>query len=105
MDALLRGDIKTRFEAYQIARRIGVLNADEIRELEDRNAIPGGDGKVYIVEANMTTIDKIENPPQPVAARKPAADPAADPNADPAPAPTNKAPVQSLEGARRRVQS
>jgi len=105
MDALLRGDIKTRFEAYQIARRIGVLNADEIRELEDRNAIPGGDGKVYIVEANMTTIQKLEQPPEPVPAPTPAADPAADPTADPAPAPSSRAAVQSLLEARRRVQS
>lgn len=104
MDALLRGDIKTRFEAYQIARRIGVLNADEIRELEDRNAIPGGDGKVYIVEANMTTIDKIENPPEPVAPAAPAADPIDDPEEEPTPEARAKI-VTYLQEARQRVQS
>jgi HK97 family phage portal protein len=64
LSALLRGDIKSRFEAYQIARRNGWLNANEIRTLEDMNPI-GDEGEVYIVEANMTTIERIEEPPEP----------------------------------------
>jgi phage portal protein BeeE len=31
-DALLRGDLKSRYEAYAIARNWGWLNANEIRD-------------------------------------------------------------------------
>lgn len=43
--ALLRGTTQERFAVYQIARQIGVMNANEIRELEDMNARtdPGGE--------------------------------------------------------------
>lgn len=41
--ALVRGDIKTRWQAYQLALQWGVLSPDEVRELEDRN--PRGDGR------------------------------------------------------------
>lgn len=42
-DALLRGDVKSRWEAHRVAREIGALNANEIRELEDRDPYVGGD--------------------------------------------------------------
>lgn len=44
-EALLRGTTKERYEVYQIARQIGVMNANEVRELEDMNerTDPGGD--------------------------------------------------------------
>lgn len=42
-DALLKGDIKSRYEAYSIAVDKGILNPDEIRSMENRNARPGGD--------------------------------------------------------------
>lgn len=42
-DALLKGDIKSRYEAYSIAIDKGVLNPDEVRDLENRNKRPGGD--------------------------------------------------------------
>lgn len=47
LEALLRGDIKSRAEAYAILRRIKVLNADEIRKRENLNPIPDGSGQVY----------------------------------------------------------
>ncbi len=53
MEGLLRGDIKTRFEAYVLGKRNGILNADEIRDREDYNPIPDGLGQEYIVERNM----------------------------------------------------
>lgn len=34
-DATARADLKTRYEAYEIAKRIGLLDDDEIRALED----------------------------------------------------------------------
>ncbi|BAU28967.1 HK97 family phage portal protein [Aneurinibacillus soli] len=53
IDGLLRGDIKSRYEAYSIGRQNGWLSADDIRELEDMNALPDGQGKVYLVPLNM----------------------------------------------------
>jgi hypothetical protein len=39
-DARLRHDIATRYQVYRTARDIGVLNVDEIRELEQREPLP-----------------------------------------------------------------
>lgn len=44
VDALLRGDIKTRYEAYQIGRLNGWLSPNDIRGMENMNPIPNGDG-------------------------------------------------------------
>lgn len=44
IDALLRGDQKARYEAYEKARWAGWLSVNEIRELEDRQPITDGDG-------------------------------------------------------------
>lgn len=51
VDALLRGDIKSRYEAYAVARQNGWLSANDIREMENMNPIDGGD--VYLVNGNM----------------------------------------------------
>ena len=50
---LLRGDLKSRYEAYAIGRQWGWLSANDIRELEDMNPLPKGQGKVYLVPLNM----------------------------------------------------
>jgi HK97 family phage portal protein len=59
--ALLRADAKSRAEAFQIMRRNGALSADEWREFEELNPIPGGDK--YAIEANMTTLEKLGQEP------------------------------------------
>lgn len=41
--SLVRGDIKTRADAYMKFRQMKVLNANEVRELEDWNPVDGGD--------------------------------------------------------------
>ncbi|WP_211325924.1 phage portal protein [Hephaestia caeni] len=41
--ALIKGDIKTRYTAYQIGRNGGWLSKNDIRGLEDMNPIEGGD--------------------------------------------------------------
>ncbi|MEY8205406.1 MAG: phage portal protein [Bermanella sp.] len=50
IDGLLRGDIKSRYEAYQVAlggnQQPGFLTINEVRELEDRAAVDGGE-KLY----------------------------------------------------------
>jgi HK97 family phage portal protein len=53
IEGLLRGDIKSRYEAYQIGRNNGWLNPDEIRELENLNPMEGGQGQIYLVPLNM----------------------------------------------------
>jgi HK97 family phage portal protein len=53
VDGLLRGDIKSRFEAYQIAHQNGWYNADDIREKENDNPQPDEQGKVYYINAAM----------------------------------------------------
>lgn len=57
VDALLRGDARSRAEALQIQRRNGIISANEWREMEDLN--PRGDkgGDEYIIEANMQRDD------------------------------------------------
>jgi HK97 family phage portal protein len=56
VDALLRGDFKTRMEGYAISRQNGWLNANDIRELEDMNPIPDDQGgNIYLVNGNMLT--------------------------------------------------
>jgi len=59
VDGLLRGDSKSRSEALQIQRRNGIINANDWAEIENRNPLPGDLGEKYIVEGNMTTLDKV----------------------------------------------
>ncbi|WBM72819.1 phage portal protein [Buttiauxella sp. WJP83] len=51
--ALLRGDMKSRFEAYATAINWGMYSPNDCLELEDRNPRQGGD--VYLTPMNMTT--------------------------------------------------
>ncbi len=55
IDSLLRGDIKSRYEAYRIGRNCGWLSENDIRETENMNTIENGDN--YLVPVNMTTVD------------------------------------------------
>ena len=57
VNALLRGDAKSRNEALQIQRRNGVISANEWRELDDMNPRTDEGGKAYITEANMKIDD------------------------------------------------
>jgi HK97 family phage portal protein len=50
---VLRGDQKTRFDAYQSARMAGWLSVNEIRRLENLNGI-GPEGDIYLQPSNMT---------------------------------------------------
>lgn len=49
---VLRGDIKTRFDAYAIARQWGWMSANDIRRLENMNAL-GSEGDIYLSPLNM----------------------------------------------------
>jgi len=52
VDELLRGDIKSRFEALAIAHEHSVINADEWRRKENMPPQPGGQGKIYQAPIN-----------------------------------------------------
>jgi len=43
IDALLRSDLTTRMNAYQVARSVGLNSINELRALEDEMPIAGGD--------------------------------------------------------------
>jgi len=55
IEGLLRGDIKTRYAAYAIGRQWGWLSADDIRERENMNRLPGGQGVIYLTPLNMVS--------------------------------------------------
>lgn len=52
VEGLLRGDAKSRFDSYAIARNWGWLSVNEIRERENLNPIPEGD--IYLQPLNMS---------------------------------------------------
>lgn len=58
VDELLRGDVKSRYEAYGSARQWGWMSVNEIRARENLPPIPGGDQ--YLVPVNMTTTEGIQ---------------------------------------------
>lgn len=74
VEGLLRGDIKTRFEAYRVGIDGGWMNPDEVRELEDREPIPGGAGQKFRQPLNFTELGAV---------------PATPPANEPAPPPLN----------------
>lgn len=51
--ALLRGDMKSRFEAYATGINWGIYSPNECREFEELNPRSGGD--IYLTPMNMTT--------------------------------------------------
>lgn len=52
LDGLLRGDVKSRFDAYRIARECGIYSANDIRAKENQPPIPGDEGGLYHMPAN-----------------------------------------------------
>lgn len=53
MDELLRGDMLARFQAYRIAREIGVYNANELRGFERQNPRTDDEADTYLSPMNM----------------------------------------------------
>jgi HK97 family phage portal protein len=81
VDALLRGDIKSRYEAYRTAIEGGWQNPDEVRALEDQAPIPGGAGAKFRQPLNFGPLGY--EPPEPAAPTAPPTAPPQqeDPNA------------------------
>jgi HK97 family phage portal protein len=55
-NSLQRGDFQSRMLGYATALQNGYKNIDEVRDLEDDNALAGGSGKAYHVQMNMATL-------------------------------------------------
>jgi len=58
LDGLLRGNLKSRYDAYSIGLQQGFLNVDEVREKEDMNPLPDGKGQVYRFPLNLGEAEK-----------------------------------------------
>lgn len=70
VDALLRGDTASRYQAYAQGRQNGWLSANDIRELENMNPVEGGDQ--YLVPLNMVPVSAAATPATPAAPQAPA---------------------------------
>lgn len=55
-NALLRGNIESRFKAYSTGFNIGTFSINDVLELEDRNAVANGDTR--FVPLNMIPLDQ-----------------------------------------------
>ena len=57
VDGLLRGDYQSRMNGYAIGRQNGWMSANDIRELENLDRIPEGEGgDLYLINGNMTKL-------------------------------------------------
>lgn len=56
LSGLLRGDQKSRYEAYAIGRQWGWLSVNDIRRLENMPPVPGGE--IYLQPLNMVDAGK-----------------------------------------------
>ena len=59
LDALLRGDIQSRYQAYATARQWGWFSVNDIRRMENLNAVDGGD--IYLQPVNMIEAGTVPN--------------------------------------------
>lgn len=56
VDALLRGDPVTRWQTYEAGLRSGVYSIDDVLEMEDRDPLPDGAGRVRRVPLNFVPL-------------------------------------------------
>lgn len=65
VQGLMRGDSAQRATYYRTMREIGVLSADDIRDLEDMAPLPDGIGQTYIQPLNMGELGQGDDPTTP----------------------------------------
>jgi HK97 family phage portal protein len=63
VDGLLRGNTKSRYEAYNVGRNAGFLSVNDIRRLENMNPI-GPEGDIYLEPLNMKPAGTPSPPPR-----------------------------------------
>lgn len=66
LNALMRGDAKSRGEFYQLMRQMGVFSVNDILALEDMNPI-GPEGDKRVMQSQFTTLEQIGEDPAPPA--------------------------------------
>lgn len=59
VDAVLRGDFKTKIMQYTKAIQWGIYTPNQVLKMEDQNTYEGGD--VHLFPTNMTTIEKMNS--------------------------------------------
>ena len=57
VEGLLRGKLLDRYQAYAIGRQHTFLSPDDIREKENMNPLPNGEGERYDTPLNMVNVD------------------------------------------------
>lgn len=62
VDELLRGDAATRFQVYATGRQWGIFSVNDCRKMENMNPLPGEQGDIYLIPANM--MDAAASPQQ-----------------------------------------
>jgi HK97 family phage portal protein len=88
-DSRYSADIQTRYAAYAVGRSNGWLSADDIRELENMNPLPDGQGKIYTIPLNVMPANRIDEVIDKQVAPDPKPEPA--PEQPAAPTPTDRA--------------
>lgn len=58
VEGFLRGDTKTRWEAYSKGLDTGIYNLDEVRAYEDLNPLPDGMGQLRRLPLNFAPLDQ-----------------------------------------------
>lgn len=69
-DAVVRGDLQSRYSAYNTGIQAGFLTRNEVRARENLDPLPGGD--VLLSPLNMTPVDENGMPVQPKQPEPPA---------------------------------
>lgn len=59
VDGLLRGDTTARWNGYRQGLDLGVYSIDDVLEMEDRNPLPDGHGKLHYVQLNRAPIEQV----------------------------------------------
>ena len=102
VEGLLRGDIQARYTAYAVGRQNGWLSADDVRDLENMNPLPDGQGAIYMVPLNMANATEFLEAPAP-APPDPASRSALETRSIASRQRTQKAHAPLLEAAAKRV--
>lgn len=71
LDALLRGDLKSRYDAWHTALNDGWMNKDEVRAKENLNKMPDKQGEKFFVPANLVPLDRALKEPKPQPQQQP----------------------------------
>lgn len=58
---LLRGDLKSRYDAYAVGRQWGWLSVNDVREKEEMNQLEAAIGNRYLYPTNMSPADRMDD--------------------------------------------